>query len=93
MYLTISLTDSAARALHHLSASTPASSEILSVAHALGVTLEPMHPATSDPGLIKDFIVTGFSPGEEDNVRDKLLGCSDVLAAYSKPPAEEPLEI
>ena len=44
MYLTISLTESAARALRHLSAETPASSEILSVAHALGVTLEPMHP-------------------------------------------------
>ena len=90
MYFTISLTESAARALHHLSMSTPASAEILSVAHALGVTLEPMHPATSEPELIRDFIVTGFSSAEEDHVREKLLSCGDVLAAYSKPPAEEP---
>lgn len=91
MYLTISLTESAARALRHLSAETPASSEILSVTHTLGVTLEPMHPATSEPELIKDFIVTGFSPGEENNIRKALLSCSGVLGAYSKPPAEEPL--
>lgn len=90
MYLTISLTESAARALRHLSASTPASSEILAVAQALGVTLEPMHPATSEPELIGDFIVTGFSPGEAESVRETLLGCSEVLGAYSKPPAEEP---
>ncbi|HSG97414.1 MAG TPA: hypothetical protein VLA11_05435 [Woeseiaceae bacterium] len=59
--------------------------------HTLGVTLEPMHPATSEPELIKDFIVTGFSPGEENNIRKALLSCSGVLGAYSKPPAEEPL--
>lgn len=90
MYLTISLTESAARALHHRSASTPVSSDILSTAHALGVTLKPMHPAALEPELIKIFIVTGFSPGEEDNVRGALLDCREVLGAYSKPPAEEP---
>ena len=91
MYITISLTESAARALHHLSASTPASSEILSTAHALGVALDPMHPATTEPELIRDFVVTGYSPDEEDSVKEALLRCREVLGAYSKPPAEEPL--
>jgi hypothetical protein len=90
VYITISLTDSAARALREVPANAPASLEVQSVANALGLTLEPMHPATSEPGLVRDFMVTGFSPGEEEDIRDALLSCHEVLGAYSKPPAEEP---
>lgn len=91
MYVTVSVTESAARALHHLSADTAASSEIVSTAQALGVTLQPMHPATTKPELLTDFIVTGFAPDEESEVREALLSCRDVLGAYSKPAAEEPM--
>lgn len=90
MYVTVSVTERAARALHHLSANTAASSEIVSTAQALGVTLQPMHPATNKPELLTDFIVTGFAPDKEGEVREALLSCRDVLGAYSKPAAEEP---
>jgi hypothetical protein len=49
-----------------------------------------MHPATTKPELLTDFIVTGFTPDEESEVKEALLSCRDVLGAYSKPPAEEP---
>lgn len=91
MYVTISLTERAAGALHHLSADTAASEEIVSTAQILGVKLQPMHPATTEPELTKDFIVTGFAPEQETEIKEAFLNCRDVLGAYSKPPGEEPL--
>lgn len=90
MYITISVTEGAARALHHLTADTAASEEIVSTAQTLGVTLRPMHPNTTDPKLMRDFVVRGFAPDQDIKTKQTFLQCRDVLGAYSKPPAEEP---
>ena len=93
VYITIATTESAARALQRKTADTVDSEEIVSAAKDLGVVLEPMHPATDDSELVRDFIVTGFATDKESSIRNAFLHCRGVLGAYSKPKGEEPLEI
>ncbi len=54
-----------------------------------GVSLQPLHPGTSDPDLATYYIARGDSAGLQD-VIDQLLGLEGVEGAYKKPRGEPP---
>ena len=58
-------------------------------ANGLGVTLEPMHPSTTDPEL-SSYFIAHVAPTAVDDVVDRLRGCDGVEGAYSKPRGEPP---
>lgn len=58
-------------------------------AREAGVTIAPLHPATSDPDLAS-YYVARVEPQAVDVVLARFLACAGVDAAYLKPAAEPP---
>jgi hypothetical protein len=63
---------------------------VAQVTASLGLTLEPIHPATDDPSLIRWFIVEVSDPNDVGQVIESLEQAGAVDAAYVKPPDELP---
>jgi hypothetical protein len=55
----------------------------------LGVTLEPLHPGTTDPDLAGQFFAD-VPEASADDICARLLAHPAVVAAYTKPPDGPP---
>jgi hypothetical protein len=55
----------------------------------LGISLELLHPGTSDPNLAT-FAVAHVRPDDAQTVVRQLMQCDGVEGAYAKPPGEPP---
>jgi hypothetical protein len=70
-------------------ANSPARRSIDACASALGVSLAPLHPSTSDRELATYFVAR-VDRDALDAVVARLLGCEGIEGAYAKPPGEPP---
>jgi hypothetical protein len=59
------------------------------IAAEVGAVLQPLHPATSDPGLAR-YAVVRVPAGQADDLADRLNSSPSVDAAYVKPAGEAP---
>ncbi|MFQ5633093.1 MAG: hypothetical protein ACE5I1_30360, partial [bacterium] len=65
---------------------TAGSRELLKVIDGLGVTLEPMHPGTDNPQLVRYFYIEIPEPLTAEQVIAQLRQSKAIEAAYQKPP-------
>lgn len=90
MQVIVKILPDTARALSQRGSLTPKSEEPLRMAEALGVTIAPMHPGTSEPDLITYFIVEVPDSETAQRVINRLRQSTEIEAAYLKPPDEPP---
>lgn len=90
MYVTIRVRTDVALALHQRQQHTAASEELLQIANELDVVLEPLHPDTEDPYLVRYFTVKVSDSATAERVIARLHHCKAIEAAYLKPPDEMP---
>jgi hypothetical protein len=55
----------------------------------IGISIQPLHPSTSDPELASYYIAR-VDPSALDGVIQHLFACKGVEGAYAKPQGEEP---
>jgi hypothetical protein len=80
----------AARELGGQRFETPGAKEVAETVHALGASLEQMHPGVSDMNLAQYFTVQVPEETAATEAINRLLNCEAVEAAYVKPSDEMP---
>jgi hypothetical protein len=90
MQVTLQVKINAARKLHKRQYNTRGTKDIADTATHLGVSLEPMHPGTDDPNLVRYFTVQVPDAGTAEQVIKHLQKCKAVEAVYLKPPEAMP---
>ena len=79
-----------ARALHKLDRPTVESEALLKMIEDFDLTLQPMHPDSSDPSLQSYFTLEVSGDAAAQEIIDRLQALDSVVAAYVKPPDELP---
>jgi hypothetical protein len=69
--------------------SSEASAAVHRTAADVGATVQPLHPAGSDPGLAR-YATLRVSPSQAHRVIAQLMSSPGVEAAYIKPAGEAP---
>lgn len=90
MQVMLHLQADTARMLRCRSSAAAATSELLSRAQKLGVTLRPMRSPSADSVLASDFTVEVPDRATAERIIDELRGCEAVEAAYFVPSDELP---
>ena len=86
MLITLKVDPGAALALHAKAPETASSSDLVKRAQDLGLSLQPVHPNTSDPTLQPYFQVQVDNPELVDHVLSELGSADAVEAAFKHPP-------
>lgn len=92
MQVIVQVSADVARALHRGGPPTANSEALLRMMETLGLTLQPMHPATHDPYLQSYLTVEVPDDATAQQVIDRLQQAATVEAAYVKPPDELPFK-
>lgn len=90
MQITVLLEADAARRLHQRGPPTADSEELNRVTKQLGMVLEPIHPGTEDPDLIRYFTIEAPNQATAQRVITRLQQSKAIEAAYLKPPDAMP---
>jgi hypothetical protein len=90
MQITVQLQADVARRLHQREPPAAEWEELNRITKQLGVVLEPMHPGTADPDLIRYFTVEVPDQVTAERVIARLQQSKAVEAAYLKPPDAMP---
>ena len=85
MQITVQLKTEVARRLHQRGPPTSELEELNRITEQLGVVLEPIHPETVDPDLIRYFTLEAPNQATAQEVIARLQQCKAVEAAYLKP--------
>jgi hypothetical protein len=72
---------------------TSASRGVHSCAAALGISLKPLHPNSSDPELTSYYSAQIADPTVIANITEQLRNCDGVEGAYAKPTGEVPFGV
>ena len=88
MQVTVRVNLKVAYQLHERSPPGKESEEPLKILKTLGLKLQPMHPGTENPDLIKYFIIEVQDMESANIVFDRLKDISGIEAVYVKPPDE-----
>lgn len=90
MQITVQLQVDVARRLQQREPPTAESEELHRLTKQLGVVLEPVHPETADPDLMRYFTVQVPDQAAAERVLARLQQSKAVEAAYLKPPDAMP---
>jgi hypothetical protein len=90
MQITVQLQTDVARRLQQRGPPTAESEELNRITKQLGVVLEPIHPGTADPDLMRYFTVEVSDQAAAERVIASLQQSKAVEAAYVKPPDAMP---
>jgi len=90
MEITVLLNAGVARHLHQRGPTTAESEELNHITKQLGLVLEPIHPGTLDPDLVRYFTVEAPDQATAQRVIAQLRQSKAVEAAYLKPPDAMP---
>jgi hypothetical protein len=77
-----------AHMLHRRQRSSGELKELLKLEKDLDITLKPMHPSTKDGHLVQYFRVQVGDRSRAERIKERLLHCRGVEAAYFKPSDE-----